>query len=188
VRPAASASPPGAAGDSVITLLGLTKRYGELVAVGGVSFEVRRAHVVMRIVTSLIQTAIVLAVGMLLFHVSVNGSLLIVCVVAILGSGTIVSLGFTIASVSWNMEVAQAPMNVVQTPMMFLSGIFFPMNNAPAWIQPIVKLMPLTYLADALRKVIIDDATLWAVRTDILVLLARTAVFVVLAWRLFRWE
>jgi ABC-2 type transport system permease protein len=71
---------------------------------------------------------------------------------------------------------------------MFLSGIFFPMNNAPAWIQPIVKLMPLTYLADALRKVIIDDATLWAVRTDILVPLARTAVFVVLAWRLFRWE
>ena len=146
------------------------------------------SNVVMRIVTSLIQTAIVLAVGMLLFHVSVNGSLLVVGLVAILGSGTFVSLGFTIAAVSKNMEVAQALMNVVQTPMMFLSGIFFPMNNAPAWIQPIVKLMPLTYLADALRKVIIDDATLWAVRTDILVLLAVTAVFVVLAWRLFRWE
>ena len=122
------------------------------------------SNVMMRIVTSLIQTAIVLAVGMLLFHVNVNGSLLIVCVVAIVGSGTFVSLGSTIASVSKNMEVAQALMNVVQTPMMFLSGIFFPMNNAPAWIQPIVKLMPLTYLADALRNVIIDDATLWAVR------------------------
>ena len=42
---AASASPPGAAGDSVIALEGLTKRYGELVAVDGVSFDVRRGEI-----------------------------------------------------------------------------------------------------------------------------------------------
>ena len=146
------------------------------------------SNVLMRSVTSLIQTAIVLAVGMLRFGVGINGSLLLVGVVAAIGSGAFVSLGFTIAAVSKNMEVAQALMKVVQTPMMFLSGIFFPMNTAPAWIQPIVKLMPLTYLADALRAVIIDDAGLWAVRTDLVILLAVTAVFVALIWRLFRWE
>ena len=45
MSPAAFASPPGAAGDSVIALQGLTKRYGELVAVDAVSFEVRRGEV-----------------------------------------------------------------------------------------------------------------------------------------------
>ena len=108
--------------------------------------------------------------------------------VAIVGSGTFVSLGFAIAAVSKNIEVAQALMNVIQTPMMFLSGIFFPMNNAPAWIQPIVKILPLTYLADALRAVIIDGAGLWTVRWDIVILLAVTGVFVLIAWRFFRWE
>ena len=146
------------------------------------------ANVLMRIVTSLVQMVIVLLVGVLLFHVTINGSLLVLTVVAIVGSACFVSLGFTIAAVSKNIEVAQALMNVVQTPMMFLSGIFFPMNNAPAWIQPIVKVLPLTYLADALRSVIIDGAGLWAVRWDLVILLAVTGVFVLVAWRFFRWE
>ena len=146
------------------------------------------ANVLMRVVTSLIQTAIVLGVGILLFHVQISGSLLVIAAVAIIGSGTFVSLGFTIAAVSKNVEVAQALMNVVQTPMMFLSGIFFPMTNAPAWIQPIVKILPLTYLANALRAVILDGVGLWAVRWDLLILLACTGVFVLVAWRSFRWE
>ena len=146
------------------------------------------SNVTMRVVTALIQTVIVLAVGMLLFDVKVNGSLPLVAVVAVVGAGCFVSLGFAIAAVSRNQEVAQALMNVVQTPMMFLSGIFFPMNNAPAWIQPVVKVLPLTYLANALRAVIIDDASLWAVRWDLVMLLAASGVFVLLAWRLFRWE
>jgi len=73
----------------------------------------------------------VLAVGMLLFHVKVNGSLLLVAIVAVVGAGCFVSLGFAIAAVSKNQEVAQALMNVVQTPMMFLSCIFFPMDTQP---------------------------------------------------------
>ena len=51
-----------------------------------------------------------------------------------------------------------------------------------------VKVLPLTYLADALRAVIIGDASLWAVRWDLAILLAATGVFVMTAWRFFRWE
>jgi len=71
---------------------------------------------------------------------------------------------------------------------MFLSGILFPMNHAPAWIQPIVKVLALTYLANALRAVVIDDTSLWAVHWDLVVLVAGGGVFVVVAWRFFRWE
>ncbi len=46
------------------------------------------------------------------------------------------------------------------------------MDNAPAWIQPVVKAMPLYYLANAMRDVMIKGFALWAVRWDILILLA----------------
>jgi ABC-2 type transport system permease protein len=72
--------------------------------------------------------------------------------------------------------------------MMFLSGIFFPMENAPTWIQPIVKAMPLTYLANALRDVFIKGTSLWFVRWDIVVLLVTATIFMVLSVRMFRWE
>lgn len=146
------------------------------------------ASISVRIITGIVQTALILVVGMALFHVHINGSLLYLTALAILGSGTFVSLGFAIASVSKNMEAAQAVMQVVQMPMMFLSGIFFPMDNAPAWIQPVVKAMPLKYLADALRDIAIDAHSLWFVRLDIVVLVAVMLVFMLFSIRFFRWE
>ena len=146
------------------------------------------AGIVMRIVTGIVQTALILVVGMALFKVHVNGSLLFVAILAVVGSGAFVSLGFAIAGVSKNVESAQAVMQVVQMPMMFLSGIFFPMDGAPGWIQPVVKAMPLKYLADALRNVVIDAQGLWSVRLDIIVLVGVTAVFMAVSVRFFRWE
>jgi ABC-2 type transport system permease protein len=73
-------------------------------------------------------------------------------------------------------------------PMMFLSGIFFPMDNAPAWIQPVVKAMPLTYLAEAMRDAVVDGHSLWFVRWDVVILLGFTVAFTVVAVTLFRWE
>lgn len=49
-------------------------------------------------------------------------------------------------------------------------------------------MLPLTYLANALRAVSIDDASLWAVRWDLVILLAVSGVFAVVARRFFRWE
>jgi ABC-2 type transport system permease protein len=109
-------------------------------------------------------------------------------VLALIGSGSFVSIGFFVAAISKNVEAAAALGQVIGTPMMFLSGIFFPMDNAPAWIQPVVKAMPLYYLANAMRDVMIKGFALWAVRWDILILLAVIAVFFVSSVRFFRWE
>lgn len=55
-------------------------------------------------------------------------------------------------------------------------------------LQPIVKVFPHTWVANALRAVIIDDASLWAARWDLVVPVAVGGVFVVVAWRCFRRE
>jgi ABC-2 type transport system permease protein len=144
--------------------------------------------IAVQLVIALIQTAIILLVGMLIFGVDVNGSLWNVAILSIIGGGCFVSLGFALASLSKDVNSANAVMQVVQMPMMFLSGIFFPMDNAPAWIQPVVKAMPLTYLAEAMRDVVVDGHSLWFVRWDIVILLGFTVVFMAVAIKLFRWE
>ena len=111
------------------------------------------SRVLMQLFVSLVQAALVLATGALLFHVNVGGAgtWARVGVLAIVGSASFVTIGFFVASISKNIEIAAALGNVIGTPMMFLSGIFFPMDNAPGWIQPVVHAMPLKYLADAMR-------------------------------------
>jgi ABC-2 type transport system permease protein len=146
------------------------------------------SNVLVQLVSALVQTALILAVGMVIFKVKISGSLLNTGVLAVIGAGCFVSLGFAIAAFSSNIEVAQALMQIVQMPMMFLSGIFFPMNNAPSWIQPVVKAMPMKYLADGMRSVVVDAHSLWWIRWDILILLAFSLVFLTISVRFFRWE
>ena len=38
-------------------------------------------------------------------------------------------------------------------PSMFLSGIFFPVNNLPSWMEVLVKINPVTYAVAAIRAV-----------------------------------
>lgn len=148
------------------------------------------ARVLMQLLVALVQAGLVIAVGVLAFGVNIGGWSTVgpVAMLSLVGAGSFVTIGFFIAAISKNVESAAALGQVVGTPMMFLSGIFFPMDNAPAWIQPVVHAMPLKYLADAMRSVIVQGHTLWYVRWDILILLAVGAVFLGLSVRFFRWE
>jgi ABC-2 type transport system permease protein len=148
------------------------------------------SRVLVHLFLALIQAALVIAVGVVLFsvHMAPGPTLVKMGILSLIGSGSFVTIGFFVAAVAKNVEIAAALGQVIGTPMMFLSGIFFPMDNAPAWIQPIVKAMPLYYLANAMRDVMIKGFALWAVRWDVLVLLMVTGVFLVLSVRFFRWE
>jgi ABC-2 type transport system permease protein len=144
--------------------------------------------IVVQLVVSLIQTALILVVGMLVFGVDINGSLWNVAALSIIGGLCFVSLGFALSSLSRDVNSANGLIQVVQMPMMFLSGIFFPMDNAPGWIKPVVKALPLTYLAEGMRDVVVDAHSLWFIRWDIAVLVGSTVVFMAIAVRFFRWE
>ena len=148
------------------------------------------ARVLVQLLVALVQAALVIAVGVLAFGVDIGGWSMVmpVVVLSLVGAASFITIGFFIASVSKNVEAAAALGQVVGTPMMFLSGIFFPMDNAPGWIQPVVRAMPLKYLADAMREVIIQGRSLWYVRWDILILVLVGAVFLALSVRFFRWE
>jgi ABC-2 type transport system permease protein len=61
----------------------------------------------------------------------------------------------------------------------------FPIEQLPSWMQLIGKALPLYYAADALRKVVILNASMNLIMPDILILVAYAAATMVLAVPLF---
>ena len=74
------------------------------------------------------------------------------------------------------------------SPMMFLSGTFWPVAAMPAFVQSIAKVLPLYYLANGLRDTIVRGRGLDHVLPDLAVLLIVTAALALVSLRTFRWE
>jgi ABC-type polysaccharide/polyol phosphate export permease len=79
-------------------------------------------------------------------------------------------------------------MNLVMVPMWIGSGVFFAYTHFPDFIQPALRILPLTALNDALRAVLLEGAGLAAVAVPVALLVAWTVVSFVVALRIFRWE
>ncbi|MGD9117557.1 MAG: ABC transporter permease [Dehalococcoidia bacterium] len=63
------------------------------------------------------------------------------------------ALGLLIAARMRSQQGFQITMQLVIFPMMFLSGIFFPLSNVATWMEVLSKINPVTYAIDAIRQV-----------------------------------
>ena len=68
------------------------------------------------------------------------------------------SLGILLATRIRSMEAFQATMQMLMFPMVFLSGVFFPMQGLPSWMSVLVKLNPATYGVAPIRQVMLGTA------------------------------
>ena len=68
------------------------------------------------------------------------------------------SLGILLATRIRSMEAFQAVMQMVMFPMIFLSGVFFPMDGLPAWMSVLVKINPATYGIAPIRQVVLGTS------------------------------
>lgn len=145
------------------------------------------SQIVARVLISIIQGAILMAVAIWVFHVQVVGNWLTLALIVTLGALAMLSVGFLIGSFARNAELAQSLTVLISFPMMFLSGTYFSTASAPAFLAPLIKALPLTYLNDALRAIINTGASLAAIQTDLLVLAAWMVVALIVSVRAFRW-
>jgi ABC-2 type transport system permease protein len=136
-------------------------------------------------VRGLIQGFLILGLSMLLFGVQVYGSPVIMLFVMVLGTASFVGVGIIMTAVAPDQETAQMMTMLLQFPMMFISGILFPIDQLPAWLQYIGQALPLYYAADALRKVIILNATMTAIMPDVIILVVYTVLTMTVAIPLF---
>ncbi|MDP2949832.1 MAG: ABC transporter permease [Chloroflexota bacterium] len=137
---------------------------------------------------STIQVIILLGLARLIFDVEVEGSYLLLALTALAGIAAMLGLGYLIGSYLRTAIAANAVANLVTFPMMFLGGSFMPVESPPAFLQPIIKVLPLHYLNDALREIINRGGGLGEVWPSLGILVGWAVGTFVLSARVFRWQ
>jgi ABC-2 type transport system permease protein len=152
------------------------------------SWMVVTSQVVYRLLVALAQTTIIILIAYFIFRVNMVGNWFLLAGFVILGTFSLISIGYFIVARARTVESAQPIIQLVQFPMLFLSGIFWPMEMMPAFIKPIINVMPLTYLGDALRQIMVGATPFHPLWLDAAVLGAWLVICMLLAIRLFKWE
>lgn len=133
-----------------------------------------------------VQCVVILAMAMLLFGVTIQGSLLLAFFLLLLGIFSFIGLGILAISMSGDQASGTMIVNILMFPMIFLGGVFYPLQQMPWFMQVISKFIPLTYAADAMRKIILLNAGIGDVLFQILILVAFGVVTMAIAVPLFR--
>ncbi len=146
------------------------------------------AQVLARMLFLAPEVIVPLAFGVLAIGMPIHGSLAAIAVVAIVGALAFGGLGLLLASRARTFEAISGLVNAATLPMWILSGVFFSASNFPEAIQPFIQALPLTALNDAFRVVILEGATLGAVRGELLLLISWAVVTYLVALKLFNWR
>lgn len=146
------------------------------------------AYIGLRLTVALLQTLLIIAIGVWLFKVAIVGNWALLAAWLFLGTLTFLAIGFFLASVAKNEESAIAAANVVNIPMLLLSGVFFPISQLPPFMNAIIAINPLNYLADALRQIMVEAQPQHTMTTNAIALGIWTIVMTILAIQFFRWE
>jgi ABC-type multidrug transport system permease subunit len=137
----------------------------------------------------LVPEMLLLAVaGRFLFGVPLRGNLGTLTLVILTGGTTFAALGLVLASRTEKTETVTGLINLLMLPMWMLSGTFFPPSRFPAFLQPLVEVLPLTHLNIALREVMLEGASLAHVAGRLALLAAWTAGAFLLGLLWFRWH
>jgi len=146
------------------------------------------SNVLMRLLIALVQAVIIVGVGAVVFGVQVSGSIPLMVAFVVLGAVTFLALGYVVASFTMTEDAANSMTSIIQFPMMFLSGIFFPIEAMPPILQSIARLIPLTYLGDALRQVMVGGVPFAPLAVCAMVLAGWLVVCFGIASVKFRWQ
>ena len=141
-----------------------------------------------RLVLMLIEVALLLGFGVLVFRMKVEGSLFAILLIGTLGAISFGGVGLLTASRAQKIESVSGLINVVMMPMWIFSGVFFSYERFPQIIQPVIRALPLTALNDALRAIILQGASLSSQWSQIAVMALWGGVSFVLALKWFRWS
>lgn len=109
-------------------------------------------------------------------------------VLSFIGLFIFMGFGFVVSGVAPNESVIPVLANIITLPQFLMAGTFFPADVFPSWLQPVVKVLPLTYLNDAMRKVAFEGASLIDVWQQLLVLGVWGVGVYIIAARVFKWE
>lgn len=152
------------------------------------ALEFGAAQILSRLLLTVSVTAMVYAVLAALVQVRNDGSALLLLLIAVTGALAMIALGFMMAARFVSEELANGVINLASWPMMLLSGVWFSLEGAPAWLRAIAEALPLTQMLKAARAVMLDGAGFTDVLPQLTLLAGMAALFLGIAAAGFRWR
>ena len=141
-----------------------------------------------RLIFMVPQIVILLLVSYWLFDVVIHGNWFAILFILLIGAVEFAAIGLLVAARTQTLETASGLMNLVMLPMWTLSGIFFSYERFPEVVQPMIKLLPLTPVIDALRALMMDGKSILTMGPEIIVIVIWSIVPFFLALTIFRWN
>ncbi len=116
---------------------------------------------------AVIQVTVMLILAPIL-NISLNFLMILqLLLVVFIISMSISGLGLLVAARMKSQQGFQLVTQIIIMPLIFLAGVFFPVNNVPAWMEFISKINPLTYGVDAIRQIFLGSEAAAALSVSI---------------------
>ncbi|MFT4023277.1 MAG: ABC transporter permease [Flavihumibacter sp.] len=144
-----------------------------------------------RVIFQLITAIIIVALGHYAFKFTLVHGLLTfaeILVLSFIALLVFMGFGFIVSGLAKNDSSIPPLANLITMPQFLLAGTFFSISAFPAWLQPICRLLPLTFFNDAMRKIAFEGAHLTDCWPQIFSLLGWGVVIYAAAIKIFRWE
>ena len=138
-----------------------------------------------KLIVELVRALILIFMAIVLFNVSIKGGILQTFIVLFFGALCFVGFGIMLSARTNTQEDYTQIVMPFSMPMMFVSGVFYPIETMPWILQKIAYIFPLTYLNDAMRGVMIKGQSLGDVWLDLAILLGFTALFFIIGVKRF---
>ncbi|PCJ25210.1 MAG: ABC transporter permease [SAR86 cluster bacterium] len=146
------------------------------------------AIVMARMAIVLIQLTVLIAFAVFMLDVRIIGNFASFYLMIILGTFIFLCLGFCLGSIAKTQQAVMAVGNIIIFPQIFLSGVFYPIESMPELIQPIARVLPLSFISTAMREIANNGASLMSIAPTLLGIAVWFVISFVLATRLFVWK
>jgi len=148
--------------------------------------EVMFGKIVPYVLVGFIQASLIIGIGVLLFGVPVQGSLIMLALLSTLFITTNLSIGYTFSTIVQNQLQAMQLSMMFFLPSILLSGFMFPFAGMPVWAQYIGEGLPLTHYLRIVRAIMLKGATLHNLEYDTIALFGLMLLAMTIAVTRFR--
>jgi ABC-2 type transport system permease protein len=143
-------------------------------------------NVLSQALLNLVLTAIMIAVGWLIFNVRIIPDIITI-VMILLGSIMFSGIGMALSGFIKDVEAASAIGNAIAFPMMFLSGTYFPIEMMPPYLRTVSNILPLTYFSQGLKSAMLyKDAE--GIYFNMAIVTVLAIVFIIVGALVTRWK
>lgn len=146
------------------------------------------AHLIKQYLIILVQSIILLVIGVLAFNISIFGNYASFWLILTLGGFCFLAVGFALTVVIRTTKSATPLAMIVFFVFMFLGGVFFPIDIMPKALEYIADVLPSTNINDAMRLIAIEGKGIADTGLNLVIAGAWTVVCLALSIRFFRWE